>query len=369
MGRRLAEIALALLLTAKPCTAAAEIVIAVTAPLSGAHQATGEAVRKAAERAVRVLNDAGGLLGERVGLIVEDDGCDSGKAAVVAKAIADRRPAAVVGHPCSSAAVAAAPFYAAAGVVFIAPGVRHPALTAKRAGATVFRLAGRDDRQGDAAAQWLLRMAPGGRIGLIHDRTRYARAIAEDAARRLKAAGVAPLPMRKIVAGRRDYDAIVRGLKDARAEAVLFAGYPAEARVIVAGLRREGLGTHFLGSDSLATPEFADMAGADPERLRILLAHEPEVDPQWRTTVAFREDGVAGAASALAALTYAAVEAWAEGVRLANSFEPNAVSAALIRNAAKTSALGPISFDEEGDARIVSFAPAVWNGRSWEPRD
>ena len=69
-----------------------------------------------------------------------------------------RKPAFVVGHPCSGSAVAAASLYGAAGIVFIAPGVRHPALTAKRAGMTVFRLAGRDDRQGDAAAHWLTRV-------------------------------------------------------------------------------------------------------------------------------------------------------------------------------------------------------------------
>jgi branched-chain amino acid transport system substrate-binding protein len=211
----------------------------------------------------------------------------------------------------------------------------------------VFRLAGRDNRQGEAAAQWLRRMAPEGRIGLIHDRTRYGRAIAEDTARSLKSAGLAPLPMLTIVAGRQDYDAIARRLKDAREEAVLFAGYPAEARVILDGFRREGLDTRFLGSDSLATPEFADTAGADPERLRVLMAHNFDV----------------------AALTHAAVEVWADGVRQANTFEFKELGDALSRITATTSAFGPISFDEKGDARIVSFAPAVWNGTSWEPRD
>jgi branched-chain amino acid transport system substrate-binding protein len=153
--------------------------------------------------------------------------------------------------------------------------------------------------------------------------------------------------MLTIVAGRQDYDAIARRLKDARAEAVLFAGYPAEARVILDGFRREGLDARVLGSDSLATPEFTDTAGANPERLRVLMAHNLDV----------------------AALTHGAVEAWADGVRQANTFEPKEVAGTLSRITAKTSALGPISFDENGDARVVSFAPAVWNGTSWEPRD
>jgi branched-chain amino acid transport system substrate-binding protein len=348
MARRLARIAAGLLLAVVGCRgAAAEIVIAVAAPLSGPHQATGEAVRAGAERAVRALNDAGGLRGERVGLLVEDDGCESVKAAATAKAIVEKGAAFVVGHPCSGAAIAAAPVYAAGNVVLIAPGVRHPALTESRAGGAVFRLAGRDDRQGEAAAQWLARMAPNGRIALLHDRTRYARALAEDTARRLKAAGVAPLPMLSIVAGRQDYSAITRRLRDGSADVLFIAGYPSEARLIVDDLKRAGLGTRVLGTDSLATLEFADVAAANGERLRVLLARDPEIG----------------------ALAQAAVEAWADGVRQANSFRPEDVSAALARNGAQTNALGPISFDEKGDARIVSFGPAVWSGTSWEPRD
>jgi branched-chain amino acid transport system substrate-binding protein len=369
MSRRLAQIAVALLTAALPCGgAAAEIVVAVAAPLSGQRQVTGEAVRHAAERAVGAINAAGGLLGERVGVIVEDDGCEAAKAAAVATSLVERKPAAVIGHPCSGAAVTAAPIYAAANLIFIAPGVRHPALTDPRAGPTVFRLAGRDDRQGEAAAQWLARTAARGRIGLIHDRTRYARTIAEDTAKRLRAAGVAPQPMLTIVAGRQDYDAIARSLKERGAEVAFFAGYPSEARVIVAGFRRLGLDTPFLGSDSLATPEFADGPGADALKISVLVAREPAAEGPWRENEA-RDGGGADAASSPAALTYAAVEVWAEGVRQANAFEPKAVSGALERGTIKTSALGPVSFDDNGDARVVSFAPAVWNGASWEPRD
>ncbi len=83
--------------------------------------------------------------------------------------------------------------------------------------------------------------------------------------------GSRPLPTLTIVAGRQDYDAIARRLKEARAEAVLFAGYPTEARVILDGLRREGSDTRvsWLGFD-WRRPDFADTAGADPERLRVL---------------------------------------------------------------------------------------------------
>lgn len=370
MGLRLAQAlaAASALVGFLPAYAAADVVIAVPAPLAGRHQAMGEAVQRGAERAVRALNDAGGLLGERISLVAEDDACDSAKAATAARVIAERKPAAVIGHPCSGAAVAAAPAYAAAGLLFIAPGVRHPALTDKRAGPTIFRLGGRDDRQGEAAAAWLARMAPYGRIALLQDRTLYSRAIAEDAARALKAAGLQSVLMLPIVSGRKDYEPVARQLEEAGTEALLFAGYPTEALVILDDLRRAGSDARFIGSDSLATAEFSDASAADATRIRVLVPRAPEVNANWLAAEPEDSGGKADM-KALAALTHAAVEAWAHGVREAKSFEGAGVAAALARDAANTEALGAVGFDEKGDARIISFAPAVWNGASWEPRD
>lgn len=346
--------------------AAAEVVIGVGAPLSGRQAELGAAVRSGAERAIAAINASGGLLGDRLVLAVEDDGCESAKGAESARALAERRPAVVVGHPCGSAASGAAGVYTAGPIVFIAAGARNPGLTQPRAGPGVFRLAGRDDRQGAAAADWLARKAPGGRVGIVDDRTKYGRGIGQATAEAVKRGGIAPLPAIGIVSGQKDYDAVARSLVAANAEAILFAGFPAEAQLILKALRAQGSAAHFLGSDALAAPDFQDVSAGDAERVRVLVPRTPSVADAWRE-VALKDGGTAASAPA-AALAYGAIEAWAGAVKRANSFAPDAVAVALGQSTA-TSALGDVSFDENGDARVPSFAPAVWGGTSWDVRD
>ena len=64
--------------------------------------------------------------------------------------------------------------------------IDHPQLTAKRAGPTIFRLAGRDDRQGVAAAHLIARDFKGQKVALVQDRTLYARSIFDQAMAELK---------------------------------------------------------------------------------------------------------------------------------------------------------------------------------------
>jgi branched-chain amino acid transport system substrate-binding protein len=334
---------------------AADVVIGVSVPLSGPKRALGEGIRQALERDASALNAAGGILGSPVRLAIADDGCQPALAEAAARSLLAEAPAVVIGHPCSGAALAAARLYVSHGAVFIATGARHPALTAPASPPgpqVVFRLAGRDDRQGQAGAQWLLESAPGKRIAIIHDRTAYARDIAEDAGRALKASGIAELPVLTLVAGKAAYPDVLAKLKTLNTEAVLFAGYPNEAAIIVGGARREGLGLAFLGSDSLATPEFAQRIGED-RGTRVLMRLEPGN---------ISDEGVGGP---MAKRAEAALELWAQAVRAAGTFEPTAVAATLRGGDFETRSMGRVSFDARGDSREPSYGIARSIGEHW----
>ncbi|NIO40096.1 MAG: ABC transporter substrate-binding protein, partial [Burkholderiales bacterium] len=111
----------------------------------------GADIRGAAKAAIKQINDEGGVLGERLALIESDDGCNSEQGMNAARSLVERGAIVVIGHPCASATNAAAPVYAGNNVVLLSMS-RHPALTEQRGGATIFRVSGRDDRQGASAA-------------------------------------------------------------------------------------------------------------------------------------------------------------------------------------------------------------------------
>src|SRR5690606_32512833 len=141
---------LAALLAVFPASAAAraDVVVAVPVPASGFKAEIGRAIAGALRHEATRLNRTGGLLGRKVRIATFDDGCDRARAVEAARTIVALRPAVVIGHPCGNAAVAAAPIYAGAKLLLLAPAVRDAALTASRAGPTIFRVAGRDDLQG-----------------------------------------------------------------------------------------------------------------------------------------------------------------------------------------------------------------------------
>ena len=136
---RILALTVALLL---PAAAGAEVRIGLANPLTGPYAASGERNRVAVQLAIAALNQAGGVLGQQVKLVVVDDGCDSDRAAEAALELVKAGVGFVVGHMCSHASLIAAPIYEAAGVPMMSPDSTHPQLTEEGRG-NVFRLAGR----------------------------------------------------------------------------------------------------------------------------------------------------------------------------------------------------------------------------------
>ena len=227
----------------------AEIVIGVAVPSDGPKAELAKVIREAAVRAaaIPVLGD-----GEAIRLEIADDECSAEGGAVAAAKFVAAKVALVIGHPCANAAVAAAKIYARAGMVLVAIGPRHPELTAKRAGPTIFRLGGRDDRQAADTVAVYVPILLGERVAVVHDRTAYAKGLAEAVAAGFRAHGVPDVVIEPIVAGERDYDGLVGKLKVSSVKAVYFAGFPTEAALIFDGLERSGVVARFMGCDALA---------------------------------------------------------------------------------------------------------------------
>lgn len=344
--------------------AEAEVRVGLAAPFTGRMAPTGLAMQRALEAAVAEANAAGGVLGQRLVLSVEDDGCTSATAQGAANTLLAGNPALVVGHPCSSAAISARPLYGQAGVLLIAVGARHPDVTRLSAPAPLLRLAGRDDRQGEAAARWLLSHAPSQRVALVHDRTGYARAILDGAVAGLKAAGVDPVSLVPIVAGKPDYEEIALRLKEDRAEALFFAGYPDEAAIIVARLAALGVDIPILGSDALATPEFARTASQAGQRIAVLLPSElsPAAAKDLSSPEKVNDDATNAGLRARSAF-----EAWLGTVNKLGTFDGAELAQALRGAAVRTPSLGEIGFDANGDLDAPAFAPASPRGGRWVP--
>lgn len=334
------------------------MVIAVVGPATGAAAGRTAVIKAAAERAVARLNAAGDVGGETLRIVADDDGCSTQGGDAAARRVAALGPALVLGHPCAAAAIAAAKVYGPAGLVFIATATRHPALTQRRAGPTIFRLDGRDDRQGTYAGQAVAKLHPGARAGLVSDRTVYARRIVADARAALLAAGAPEPAMLNLVAGEKDYTRLVAEIAASHAGVVLFAGFPIEAGIVLRQMRAAGLTAAFIGSDATATAEFVEAAGEAGRETRFVVRAEADVaaaSAASGTEASASEIAGTGtpAASdaALARRTEAAIALWAAAAARAGSRSGTAVATALQAGDASAA----VGFESNGDARLPSF--------------
>lgn len=338
----LAAIVVGLGATTPPGRAADAIRIAVAGPADGAKAVTVRAIAEGAR-------EAASALGTQDGATIEienaDDGCTRDKAEETAKALVAKGVSLVLGHPCPAAALAAAKIYAAANVVFIATETRHPELTGNRAGPSVFRLAGNDAAQGADAAHVLMALSGDKPIAVVHDRTLYAKTIAEAAIATLKSVKKEPITA-TIVGGDKEYRRLVAKIKGAGA--VLFAGFPLEAGFIFSALTNAKSEAAVVASESVATGEFTSSFAAEAKRARIMLATHADSRAAAR----------------------AAVEIYAAARRVsldsAGLVDVKKLIDAIAGGEHETT-LGKIRFEKSGDAALPAFGARTWDGAIWGP--
>jgi branched-chain amino acid transport system substrate-binding protein len=342
-------------------SARAEIVVGVAGPMTGGNAAFGEQFKRGAEKAVADLNAKGGVLGQRLRLVMGDDACDPKQAVRVANDMAAKKAVFVAGHYCSSSSIPASDVYAESGIVQISPASTATELTGRKL-TNVFRVCGRNDTQGPLAAAYVAEHFKGKRIAVVDDKSTFGKGVADEFRRALNAKGVRPVLDDSITGGEKDYSPLVTKLKQAAADVVYFGGYHPEAGLIVRQMRAQNLKTVLVGADSLVTDEFWAITGPAGEGTLLTFGPDPRLKPENTALVQyFRAAHYEPEAYTL--YTYAAVQAWAQAATIARSTEGAKVSAALRANQFDT-AMGKIGFDAKGDVTAPGYVFYVWkNGK------
>lgn len=368
----LALVAAGLASAATPARAEAIIVAAVT-PRAGLPQGDAD-ITAAVASALAETAKSGGLLGRTIRLVTYEEDCSRAEAETIAGQIVARGASLVIGHVCSAAAIAAAPVYARNGIVMIAVGARNPRLTEPRAGPTIFRLAGRDDRFGAEVAALIAARFAGRRVAIVHDKSIQARTLADAADRELRAQGVIRVLREAYVAGERDYNKVIDALAAAEADVIIIPAQPVEAGIILAGLAQRNIQATVIGSEIMAVPEIEARAKLAGEGLILMLPWMPEVASatvEAATASGGAATDAAGsrrqqtAASPAALLARAGIGVWVNSVRRAQSLDATAISRVLESETVAT-AIGPVRFDLKGDALLPSFVPHSWVDGRWK---
>jgi branched-chain amino acid transport system substrate-binding protein len=333
----------------------AEILIGFSTPLTGPQAWVGEPHLAGTELAVADLNTKGGILGQPLRLVLVDDGCDAELAPLAAQKLVSEAVAVALGATCSGAAIPAAEIYRRAGILMIEAGATNPRLTEDKNG-HVFRVVGRDDRQGALAGDYLANRWSDSNIAIVHDGSAFGQGLAEQVKKRLNQHGISEALFATYQPEALDYSDLLDQLRTASIEVVYLGGYSPDAGLIIRQARDRAYGVQLVAGDSLSTGEFWLVAGRAGEGTLFTSFSDPTHEPRAAEIMA-RLRGQLQQPNARAVYSYAAVQLWAQAVEKAGALEPDAVAAMLHGNEFDT-LLGTIGFDENGD--ITGYEPFVW---------
>ena len=355
------------LLAAAPAASAEDIRIAVAVPRTGTVATAGDQVVAVATVATEAINAAGGIDGRRIALDIEDDACDPRQAISVANRIVADGITLVDGHVCSAASIAAAPVYAEANVVMMTPASVNARLTDAafaQGWRTIFRVYTRDDIQGALMGAFMADRYRGKRIVFVHDKGTYGKGLADSVRASLNAHGVKEIFTEGINPGEKDYSAVVDKLKALGAEVVYYGGYPPEGGLLLRQADDQNFRFQFVTTSGFAAPEFASIAGPAADGTIFPFPPEPARKPAAAGVLdAFKSKNIVPDGFTL--FSYATIQALAEGVRRAGSTDGRKVTEALRVGAPIATVLGPLSFDEKGDAKGITYDIDVWQGGTY----
>ncbi len=249
--------------------------IGVNAEMTGDMPAVGESCKKAAEMAVKEINDAGGIdvAGQKykVELFVEDNaGKPDQSASAAQKLITQQKVHAIVGPNATRYALPASEIAESSKVVMITPWSTNPKTTldAKTNAPKkyVFRACFIDPFQGRVVAKFALETLKAKKAAVLYDvASEYNKGIAEIFKDTFEQSGGKVVAFETYTTNDKDFSGQLTKIKKAQPDMMFLPNYYSEIPLQIQQAKRLGINVPFVGSDSWGSQELHKLCGNDCE--------------------------------------------------------------------------------------------------------
>ncbi|MBW1886912.1 MAG: branched-chain amino acid ABC transporter substrate-binding protein [Deltaproteobacteria bacterium] len=253
------------------------IKIGLGAMLTGDYASLGIDIKNGAEMAVQ---EKGNILGHRVVLQAEDDGCAGPSSVAIAEKLCnDPLVVGLVGYMCSGGSKPGSDVHNKYKLVMVSPSSTALELTARDI-PVFFRTCWNDKIQAKRAAAFVL-SRKWLKVVVLHDKSDYGQSLAEDFAENMRQKGGNILAMEGITRGDKDFTPVLTKIKPHKPQLIYFGGMAAEGVLIVRQMKRAGLRkVHFMSDDGCYTEkDFIQAGGKATNGCYVTYAKEP--DPVW----------------------------------------------------------------------------------------
>lgn len=325
----------------------AQVKVAIAGPITGSSAAFGAQLKSGAEQAIEDINAAGGILGQKITLLIGDDASRPEQGVSIANKFVGDGVKFVIGHFNSGVSIPASEVYNENGILQITPASTNPVFTERKMW-NVFRTCGRDDQQGAVAAAYIVEKLNGRKVAVIHDKTTYGKGLADETRKAMNARGVTESLYEGVNPGEKDFSALVSKLRQLDVGVVMWGGLHTEGGLILRQMRDQGVKALLMGGDGLASAEFVAIAGPGAEGTLMTNGPDPTKRPGAAAIVKkFVDKKIKPETYTL--YTYASVEILKQAAEAAKSLDPKKVAEVMSSGKVFNTVLGPIAYDSKGD--------------------
>lgn len=341
-----------------------EILIGEYGSLTGTTATFGQSTDNAIQMAFDEINAAGGLLGKKVKVLVEDDQSKPEEAATaVTKLINQNHVVAMLGEVSSSRSLAAAPICQANGVPMISPSSTNPRVT--QVGDYIFRVCFIDPFQAEVGARIAWETLKLKKVAILSDvRNDYSVGLQTFFRQHFKQLGGEIVAEQSYSEGDSDFRAQLTQIKSANPEAIYVPGYYTEVATIARQARELGIAVPLIGGDGWDSPRLWEIGG---EALNgCYFSNHYSVDdpaPAVQKFVTDYRKRYNQTPDALAALGYDAARILADAITRAGATSGDRIRDALAATKSFQGVTGQITINAERNAVKPAVVLKIENGK------
>lgn len=330
-------------------TADKSIKIGLITPLSGPVATFGQSTKEAVELAVKKINDAGGINGQKIELIVEDDqGKPDDSANAVQKLINQDQVVAIIGCLTSSCTLAAGPIAQSSGVPMLSSS--STADKVSEIGDFVSRICYSDSDQGGGAAIFAADSLKAKKAAVLYDVANdYSKGLAEVFKKKFTDMGGEIVAYESYATNDTDFNGQLTKIKKANADVLFLPDYYNTVGLIAKQVKQQGIQATMLGSDGWDSPELFKIGGDAVNGGFFTNHYSPDnPTPETKQFIADYKAAYSGKRpDALAALGYDAAGIMFDAIKRAGSTDKKAIKDAINSTKEYKGATGTISLDAD----------------------
>lgn len=256
-----------------------EIVIGLTAPMTGDYAEYGNAFKNAVELAIEKVNKQGGVNGKQLKLLVGDSKNDPKEAANIAqKYVSDSSIMAVIGDFTTTSALAGAPIYQKGGLVQLSPTSSHPDFT--KQGTYMFRNIATQAKEGPVVAAYTVNDLKKTRVAIVYIKNDWGIVAQENYKLAVEKFGGTVVAVEPFLPEQgKDFNAIITKIKAQQPDIVYLGMMYTDAALLAQQTRKQSWNVPLIGTSALYSDELIKLGGSAIEGFYLTCSFYP-ADPR-----------------------------------------------------------------------------------------